>query len=336
MAVTKQYFGLLLTIGTQLWAPTTIRVSGDSSIAGQLRATADGRLECDFPERLILIANHQIYTDWLYLWWTAYTAGTHGYIYIMLKKSLKWVPMIGPGMQLYSFIFMARKWAADQQTMRHRLQQLNKPPSNGSPRNPMWLLLFPEGTNLSRNARKSSAKWSEKTGIPDMKYQVLPRSLGLQFCLQEIGQTTEYIYDCTIAYEYIPPGEYGQDIFSLRTVYFQGRPPKSVSMHWRRFKISDIPYNSSEKMEQWILQRWREKDELMEQHAQTGRFPADLSAVIVDKGAENDNGYVNTGVRAVNPFEVLQIFAPVLGAYFVARLLIQLINFAQFGRFSYV
>jgi len=327
MAVTKTYFGLVLTFGTQYWAPTTIRVSGDSSVAGQLRQTLDGRLECDFPERLILIANHQIYTDWLYLWWTAYTAGADGYIYIMLKQSLKWVPMLGPGMQLYSFIFMARKWASDQKTMRHRMQQLNK-----SPHNPMWLLLFPEGTNLSRNGRRSSAKWSEKTGIPDMKHQVLPRSLGLQFCIQEIAETTEYIYDCTIAYEYIPPGEYGQDIFSLRTVYVEGRPPKSVSMHWRRFKISDIPYDSNEKMEQWILQRWREKDELMEQHAQTGRFPADLSAVVVEGGAKND-GYVNTHVRAVNSFEVLQIFAPVLAAYFVARTLIQLINFAQFGRF---
>lgn len=39
-----------------------VRISGDASVAGQLRKTADGRAECDFPERLIMIANHQVRT----------------------------------------------------------------------------------------------------------------------------------------------------------------------------------------------------------------------------------------------------------------------------------
>lgn len=36
-----------------------VRISGDASVAGQLRKTEDGRAECDFPQRLIMIANHQ-------------------------------------------------------------------------------------------------------------------------------------------------------------------------------------------------------------------------------------------------------------------------------------
>lgn len=61
MAFTKQHFGLLITTMTQWWSPTLVRISGDETVRGQLRQTADGRLECDFPERLILIANHQVY-----------------------------------------------------------------------------------------------------------------------------------------------------------------------------------------------------------------------------------------------------------------------------------
>lgn len=60
MAMTKQHFGYLIITLKQWWSPTLIRVSGDASIKGQLRQTGDGRLECDFPERLILIANHQV------------------------------------------------------------------------------------------------------------------------------------------------------------------------------------------------------------------------------------------------------------------------------------
>ena len=60
MAMSKQYFGIVVTTMTYWWAPVTMRVSGDESVRGQLRKTDDGRLECDFPERMVLIANHQV------------------------------------------------------------------------------------------------------------------------------------------------------------------------------------------------------------------------------------------------------------------------------------
>lgn len=60
MAMTKQHFGLVLTTMTQWWAPTTVRISGDESVRGQLRQTEDGRFECDFPERMVLVSNHQV------------------------------------------------------------------------------------------------------------------------------------------------------------------------------------------------------------------------------------------------------------------------------------
>ena len=60
MAMTKQQFGLCLTTVTQWWAPVKMRISGNESVRGQLRKTEDGRLECDFPERMVLISNHQV------------------------------------------------------------------------------------------------------------------------------------------------------------------------------------------------------------------------------------------------------------------------------------
>lgn len=60
MALTKQSFGIIVITLAQWWFPTLMRVSGDASVASQLRKTADGRIECDFPERMIMIANHQV------------------------------------------------------------------------------------------------------------------------------------------------------------------------------------------------------------------------------------------------------------------------------------
>lgn len=36
-----------------------------------------------------------MYTDWWYLWSLSYFAEMHAYVLIVLKKSLKWVPIIG-------------------------------------------------------------------------------------------------------------------------------------------------------------------------------------------------------------------------------------------------
>lgn len=337
MALTKQYFGLLVTTMTQWWSPTVVRISGDSSVAGQLHQQADGSLSVKFPDRLVLIANHQIYTDWLYLWWIAYTnqVPTHGHLYIILKESLKWVPIIGPAMQFYGFIFMARKWASDQKRLHHRLQKLNSRHSGpmsgaqgGNQLDPMWLMIFPEGTNLSANTRSQSAKFSAKSGIPDLKHQILPRSTGLQFCLQELKNTVDYVYDCTIAYEGIPPGGYGQDIFTLRSAYFQGRPPKSVNMHWRRFAVKDMPIEDHDAMYKWVLDRWREKDELLEQFARTGKFPASLDAVDIEGGPKDSfkTAYINTEVQPKSPFEFLQMFAPVAAVAMVGRVGVQIID----------
>lgn len=208
MALTKQSFALVIISVTQWFNPILVRVSGDKSVRGQLLQTKDGRLEAHFPERLVMITNHQLYSDWLYLWWAAYASKMHGHVYIILKESLKYVPVLGPGMMFYGFVFMARNWARDKPRLQHRLQKLkgrHRGPLSGSQAlDPMWLMIFPEGTNLSANGRKSSKKWAEKQGLQDLQHLLLPRSTGLLYCLQELQSTVDWVYDCTVAYEGIP------------------------------------------------------------------------------------------------------------------------------------
>jgi 1-acyl-sn-glycerol-3-phosphate acyltransferase len=319
MAYTKECFAILITCLTQWWAPTTVKVSGDSSMVGQLIRRKDGSLKCNFADRMLLMANHQLYTDWLYIWWIAYTNDMHGFVYIILKESLKNIPIIGWGAQFYNFIFLSRKWEEDQRTFKKHLQQLNKPEK------PMWLIIFPEGTNLSSSTREKSKKWAEKSGLEDMKHQLLPRSTGLKFCLQELEDTTKWLYDCTIAYEGVPEGQFGQDIFTLRSSFFEGRPPKSVNMHWRRFHIDTIPIHNTKAFEVWLRNRWREKDYMLEYFSRHNRFPAEefwkdhldmgdrssqsqgKSIRTVPRPAVN----ITTQVKSGNWNEFVKIFAPI-------------------------
>lgn len=317
MAYTKECFAVLITCLTQWWAPTVVRVSGDSSMLGQLVRQKDGSLKCNFSQRMLLMANHQLYTDWLYLWWIAYTNNMHGFVYIILKESLKNIPIIGWGAQFYNFIFLARNWEEDQKRFKRHLAGLNKP------NDPMWLVIFPEGTNLSKVTREKSKKWAEKNGLKDMKHQLLPRSTGLRFCLQELKETTEWLYDCTIAYEGVPPGQFGQDIFTLRTSYFEGRPPKSVNMHWRRFHIDTIPVGNPKAFEVWLRNRWREKDYMLEYFQRHTRFPAEeFWKDHLDMGDRSSQSQsirsvprpaitIETEVKSGSWNEFVKIFAPI-------------------------
>jgi 1-acyl-sn-glycerol-3-phosphate acyltransferase len=312
MARTKESFAILMTTITQWWAPTVIRVSGDESMTDQLFLMKDGSLKCNFPHRLVLIANHQLYTDWLYLWWIAYTNSMHGHIYIILKESLKQLPIIGWGMQFYNFIFLSRKWEQDKSRFKIQLDQLQ------SPDDPMWLLIFPEGTNLSAETRKKSAAWAEKIKVPDMKNQLLPRSTGFQFCLRELRNSTNWLYDCTIAYEGVPAGAYSQDVYTLRSSFIEGRPPKSVNMFWRRFKISSIPIDNDEAFSRWLLNRWREKDYLLEYFNKFGRFPsydAKQAVAAVQGHRKPDHAKaITTSLKGGGWDEFLGIFGPITSA----------------------
>lgn len=60
MALTKQSFLLLITTITHWSGPTLMRVSGDESVSGQIRKTTDGSVEYRFPDRIVMVANHQV------------------------------------------------------------------------------------------------------------------------------------------------------------------------------------------------------------------------------------------------------------------------------------
>ena len=318
MAYTKECFAILITCLTQWWAPTKVRVSGDSSMIGQLIQRKDGSLQCNFADRMVLMANHQLYTDWLYLWWIAYTNNMHGFVYIILKESLRSIPIIGWSAQFYNFIFLARNWEEDQRRFKKALARIN------SATQPMWLIIFPEGTNLSATTREKSKAWAAKNNLQDMKHQLLPRSTGLRFCLNELKDSTEWLYDCTIAYEGVPSGQFGQDIFTLRSTFFEGRPPKSVNMHWRRFHISDIPIQNTKAFEVWLRNRWREKDYMLEYFQKHSRFPAENfwkdHLDMGDRSSTNSQSIrsvprpavqIETEVKSGNWNEFVKIFAPI-------------------------
>lgn len=286
---TKASFGLLLVLMCQWFAPTSLVVTceGGNGIEEVVVRDETGRVtELKLPPQVVMMPNHQIYADWWYLWCLSYSMRAHADVLIILKDSLKWIPIVGWGMQFFQFIFLARSWAHDKQRLTSHLTRLARTAAGGQL--PFLLLLFPEGTLVSPQTRPLSAKYATKIGIQDMQHILLPRSTGLLFCLRALAphMPSLKLLDVTVAYPGIPRGGYGQAYYTLRSIFMQGVPPPRVHVHLRLYNVAhDVPIgvprgaeeaNETERaaFDQWLLDRWREKDELMEQQLTEGGFKA--------------------------------------------------------------
>ena len=89
--------------------------------------------------RMIVMSNHQLYTDWVYMWMLAYHWKRHMDVKIILKDSLRRAFLVGWGMQNFEFLFLARKWATDKSRFEQMLDLYARA------KIPYWLLLYPEG-----------------------------------------------------------------------------------------------------------------------------------------------------------------------------------------------
>lgn len=124
-------------------------------------------------------------------------------MFIVLKESIKYIPLVGLGLRFAGFVFMSRNMKTDSPRLTRRLNQLTRRGQDGK-LVPMWLMMFPEGTNLSKNGRAKSEKWAARQGEQDLKYTLIPRSTGTWYCLKALGNTVEWVYDCTVAYDGVP------------------------------------------------------------------------------------------------------------------------------------
>ncbi|AMD22026.1 HGL314Cp [Eremothecium sinecaudum] len=301
---TKKSFIILLVTILATVAPSNIRICTDNNTIakGTFRKDAKlGRIVSSLKQNSIIISNHQLYTDWVFLWWLTYTSGLAGSVIIMLKKSLESLPILGYGMKNYGFIFMNRKWYLDKTNLSDSLTGLDmnargigklagnfptraedgteryrvKKYKEGQIRWPYSLILFPEGTNMSPSTREKTKQYAAKVNCKPPKHVLLPHVTGLRFALQKLEGSCDCVYDVTVGYSGVTRDTYGEKIYQLNDVILKGKAPKIVDMYIRSFSLSDIPYNNEKEFDNWVHRVWEEKDLLMETYYEHGCFNLD-------------------------------------------------------------
>ncbi|WWC61097.1 uncharacterized protein I303_103675 [Kwoniella dejecticola CBS 10117] len=249
----------------------------------------------NLPDRLVVMANHQAYLDWMYLWILSCYAGHSRGIIILLKASLKKIPVIGWGMvTLTQLGHQARSGQEDHASETSGLLWPKK-------RSPLWLLIFPEGTIVSDEERVKSVRYAEREGVADFVTMLHPRSTGLLFCLRTLlPQVPDLqLLDVTIGYPGVPYGKYPQDWYGLFSVFFRSVPPPTVHIHLHLYSnltssTSEVPSLVSKPLaagndqppsdtglaspeetrafELWLRGIWTAKEKRMERFYRDGRF----------------------------------------------------------------
>lgn len=82
-------------------------------------------------------------------------------------------------------------------------------------------------------------------------------------------------------------------------------------MYWRRFAIASIPLKDPHECEQWVRDRWREKDNLLEQYVATGRFPPNHQDTGVSNKGVSTPDFWETQVRS-NSLDFILSFVPAI------------------------
>lgn len=286
MNQSKKAFIVLLCMILNMVAPSSLNVTFETS---QSSKNSSNTKSCfRFEDRAIIMANHQMYADWIYLWLLSFTSNLGGNVFIILKKALKYVPLLGFGMRNFKFIFLSRNWQKDEETLTNSLVSMDL---NARCKGPLTnyktcysktnesiaaynLIMFPEGTNLSPKTREKSDAYRQRAHLNHVQLRnlLLPHSKGLKFAVEKLALSLDAIYDVTIGYSPALKTEYVGTKFTLKKIFLMGVYPERVDFHIREFKVDEIPLQDDEVFFNWLLDVWKEKDELLENYYNTGQF----------------------------------------------------------------
>ncbi|XP_034856737.1 lysocardiolipin acyltransferase 1 isoform X2 [Mirounga angustirostris] len=192
-------------------------------------------------ERSVIIMNHRTRMDWLFLWNCLMRYSYLRLEKICLKASLKSVPGFGWAMQAAAYIFIHRKWKDDQSHFEDIIDYFC------DIREPLQLLIFPEGTDLTENSKARSNDFAEKNGLQKYEYVLHPRTTGFTFVVERLreGKNLDAVHDITVAYPHNIPqterhlllGDFPKEIHFHVHRNEPSTPSRLVALHSEQLRV---------------------------------------------------------------------------------------------------
>jgi len=205
-------------------------------------------------ENAFIISNHQTWSDFYAIHALAQRKGMLNRCRYFAKSSLKYIPFFGWALLLSGMVMVERNWMKDHAKLEKTFARMKER------KWPVWLNMFAEGTRIRPKVLQRSQEFCRSKGLPVFENVLFPRHKGFEACIQALrGSHIQYVYDLTIAYHpttEIPPTLY--QIFSLPNI----SPYYKFHVHVRRYEMKELP-DTTEGLNQWLTDRWAEKDEYL-------------------------------------------------------------------------
>ncbi|KAH7430170.1 hypothetical protein KP509_09G086800 [Ceratopteris richardii] len=212
-------------------------------------------------EHALVISNHRSDLDWLFGWVLAQRVGCLGSTRAVMKKSTKYLPVMGWSMWFSEYIFLERSWAKDEKTLKSSFKSLK-----GFPQ-PFWLALFVEGTRFTAAKLQQAQEYAASSGLPIPRNVLIPRTKGFVAAVSNLREFVPAVYDVSVAVpkESPPPT-------MLRALSGQA---SVVHLHIRRVMTSDLPA-TEDGLSQWCKDAFVLKDDLLDKHREQNTFGEEL------------------------------------------------------------
>lgn len=232
----------------------------------------------------LIIVNHRSDVDWLIglAYISRFSDPYPGNVKSIVKASLGRVPIFGYLLRFAEFLFLTRSWAADKDKFLARLATLRDFPASG---NPICLVLYPEGTRLTKEKQAYSNQYAKSKGLAPTNNVLLPRYKAFTTIVTSLYDQLDGVLDTTFMFE----GDHPTINSTLA-----GTASSVVHAHVKYYPINSLP-QGEEQLEKWLLDRWYEKDQRLQE------FNADRSSL----GSPNENSFLSNQKPTVFPFYAL-------------------------------
>ncbi|RVX21120.1 1-acyl-sn-glycerol-3-phosphate acyltransferase PLS1 isoform X2 [Vitis vinifera] len=178
-------------------------------------------------EHSLVICNHRSDIDWLVGWVLAQRSNCLGSTLAVMKKSLKFLPIIGWSMWFSDYVFVERSWAKDERTLKWGLERLEDFPR------PFWLALFVEGTRFTHTKLSAARQYAISSDLPIPSNVLIPRTKGFVAAVTHIRSFVPAVYDITVAVPRDQPSPTMLRILSGQS--------SVVNLYIKRHTIQELP-----------------------------------------------------------------------------------------------
>lgn len=271
--------------------------------------------------RNIVVSNHLTEYDWFFVSSVLHHFARFEDICIILKMTLRDIPLLGYGMQFFQFIFLNRKINRDIELIKSGISRLMK-------KGKYDLLIFPEGTYIDHESHPKSQAWSSEAKIavggrrfnPDEV--IIPRTTGFKILTESMCNSIDGVLDITMVGN--PHARFLNDVFS----YWEVLINRSRNLNFMFF-IDYIPRSDRLNSNEFLFELFERKEKMISRCREMRGENAVCSMcefqIVADRICRSDIEYKDAVVDMTSPWGPLFYIVFLLGTVLVVGALSRMV-----------